>query len=61
MAKGTKMHYCEYHKSRAHDTTNCSVLKREMEEKQLKGNIVKIAQSLRAKFGVEHPKDNPKG
>lgn len=41
-----------------HDTTYCLVLKSEMEEKKLKGNIVEIARSLRMKFDAENPKDN---
>lgn len=41
--KGVKGRFCEYHKSKTHDTVNCSVLKREMEEKQLKGNLVEVA------------------
>ena len=32
-AKGTKTCYCEYQKIRRHDTINCSVLKRDMDEK----------------------------
>lgn len=34
--KAQKVQYCEYHKSKTHDTTNCSILKKEMEEKKLK-------------------------
>lgn len=55
--KGTKTRYCEYHKSRTHDTVSCAVLKREIEEKQLKGNVIEIAKSLRAKFDTKNPKD----
>lgn len=51
------MRYFEYHKSRTHDTINYAVLKREIEEKQLKGNAIEIAKSLRAKFVAENPKD----
>lgn len=32
-----------------------------MEEKQLKGNVIEIDKSLRAKFDVENPKDNMGG
>ena len=56
-AKGTKTRYYGYHKRRTHDTINCSVLKREIEEKQLKGNVIEIAKSLRDKFDAENPKD----
>lgn len=55
--KDTTTWYCEYHKSRTHDTINCAVLKREIEEKQLKGNVIEIAKSLRAKFDADNPKD----
>ncbi|KAL7593465.1 hypothetical protein Lser_V15G35586 [Lactuca serriola] len=55
-AKSPKSRYCEYHKSKTHDTVNCSVLKKEMEEKQLKGDLVEVARSLRAKFDVENAK-----
>lgn len=57
IAKGTKARYCEYHKSMTYDTVNCAVLKREIEEKQLKDNVIEIAKSLRAKFDAENPKD----
>lgn len=60
-AKGTKKHYCEYHNSKTRDTINYSILKREMEEKQLDGNIIEIARSLRAKFDTENPKNNTRG
>lgn len=39
-----------------HETTNCSILKKEIKEKQLKGNLVEVARSLRAKFDVENAK-----
>ncbi|XP_023754008.1 uncharacterized protein LOC111902400 [Lactuca sativa] len=58
--KSPKNRYCEYHKSKMHDTTNCSVLKKEMEEKQLKGDLVEIARSLRAKFDAENAKNTPR-
>lgn len=38
-----KGRFFEYHKRKTHDTTNCSVLKREMEEKQFKGNLIEVA------------------
>lgn len=56
-SKGSKMCYYEYHKSRKHDMISCSVLKREIEEKQLKGNVIEIAKSLRAMFDAKNPKD----
>nr|KAJ0199675.1 hypothetical protein LSAT_V11C600301860 [Lactuca sativa] len=59
-AKSPKNRYCEYHKSKTHDTVNCSVLKKEMEEKQLKGDLVEIARSLRAKFDAENAKSTPR-
>lgn len=40
-----------------HDTINCVVLKREIEEKQLKGNVIEIAKSLRAQFDTKNSKD----
>ena len=55
-AKSPKIRYCEYHKSKAHDTVNCSVLRKEMEEKKLKGDLVEVARSLRAKFDAENAK-----
>lgn len=55
------MCYYKYHKSRTHDTNNCSVMKREIGEKQLKRNIVEIARSLWAKFDAENPKYNARG
>ena len=39
----TKKRYCEYHQSRTHDTINCAVLKKEIEEKHIKWNVIKIA------------------
>lgn len=36
------------------------MLKREMEEKQLKGNQIEIARSLHAKFNVKSAKDGTK-
>ena len=59
-AKAPKGRYCEYHKINTHDTTNCSVLKKEMEEKQLKVDLVEIARSLRAKFDAENAKGTPR-
>ncbi|KAL7603323.1 hypothetical protein Lser_V15G16837 [Lactuca serriola] len=55
--KVTKGRYCEYHKSKTHEIINCSVLKKEMEEKQLKGYLIEIAWSLRPKFNTENTKD----
>ncbi|XP_023737234.1 uncharacterized protein LOC111885182 [Lactuca sativa] len=55
-AKSPKSRYCEYHKSKTHVTVNCSVLKKEIEEKQLKGDLVEVARSLRAKFDAENAK-----
>ncbi|KAI3493481.1 hypothetical protein L1887_41873 [Cichorium endivia] len=49
-AQDNRNRYCEYHKSRAHDTTDCAMLKREMEEKQLKGNLVETAKKLREQY-----------
>ncbi|XP_052621375.1 uncharacterized protein LOC128127078 [Lactuca sativa] len=59
-AKSPKSRYCEYHKSKTHDTINCSVLKKEMEEKQLKGDLVEVARSLRTKFDDENAKGPPR-
>ncbi|KAL7613291.1 hypothetical protein Lser_V15G09109 [Lactuca serriola] len=58
--KSPKSRYCEYHESKTHDTASCSVLKKEMEEKQLKGDLVKIARSLRAKFDAKNAKNAPR-
>ncbi|KAL7603871.1 hypothetical protein Lser_V15G20002 [Lactuca serriola] len=58
--KSPKSRYCEYHKSKTHDTASCSVLKKEMEEKQLKGDLVEIARSLRTKFDAENAKNTPR-
>ena len=58
-AKSPKSRYCEYHKSKTHDTASCSVLKKEMEEKQLKGDLVEVARSLRAKFDADNAKGPP--
>ena len=55
-ANSSKSRYYEYHKSKTHDTASCSVLKKEMEEKQLKGDLVEVARSLRAKFDAENAK-----
>lgn len=54
--KGGKGWYCEYHKSKTHNTVNCSVFKREMEDKNLKWNLVEVERSLRAKFDAENAK-----
>ncbi|XP_042751977.1 uncharacterized protein LOC122194804 [Lactuca sativa] len=59
-AKSPKNWYCDYHKSKTHETTNCSVLKKEMDEKQLKEDLVEIARSLRAKFDTENAKNMPR-
>ncbi|KAL7583074.1 uncharacterized protein LOC111911354 [Lactuca sativa] len=58
--KSPKSRYCEYHRSKTHDTVNCSVLKKEMEEKQLKGDLVEVVRSLRAKFDAENAKGPPR-
>nr|KAJ0226160.1 hypothetical protein LSAT_V11C100030910 [Lactuca sativa] len=56
-----KTKFYEYHKSKTHDTIECTVLKREIDEKQLVGNIVDIAKELRAKFDEdEHQPKNQK-
>lgn len=53
-----KPKFYEYHKSKTHDTNECTVLKREIDEKHLVGNIVNIEKDLRAKFDEDkhHPK-----
>nr|KAJ0202128.1 hypothetical protein LSAT_V11C600303100 [Lactuca sativa] len=53
-AKSPNNRYCEYHKSKTHDTVNYSVLKKEMEEKQLKRDLVEVTRSLRAKFDAKN-------
>lgn len=53
-----KTKFCEYHKSKTDDTNECTILKREIDEKQLVGNIVNIAKELRAKF--DEDKHQPK-
>lgn len=58
--KGTKGQYYEYHKSKTHDTINCSVLKRETDENKLKGNLIEVARSLHAKFDAENARDTTK-
>lgn len=55
--EGMKGRFCEYHQSKTHDTVNCSVLKREIEEKQFKGNLIEVARSLQAKFDAKNAKD----
>lgn len=40
-----------------HERVKCSLLKRELEEKELKGNLIEVARSLRAKFDSENIKD----
>lgn len=52
--------YYKSHKGKTHDTTNYSVLKREIDEKQLKGNLIQIEWSLRAKFDADKSKDGAK-
>ncbi|KAL7589191.1 hypothetical protein Lser_V15G38099 [Lactuca serriola] len=54
-----KTKFCEYRKSKTHDTNECTVLKHEINEKQLVGNIVDIAKDLNAKFdeGKHQPKN----
>ncbi|KAI3767979.1 hypothetical protein L2E82_18408 [Cichorium intybus] len=39
--------YCEYHHSKTHNTHDCTMLRREVPEKQLKGNLVELARTLR--------------
>lgn len=60
MGKGAKGFYKEYHKITTHDTINFFVLKWEMEGKQLKGNLIDIARSLRSKFDIENANDDVK-
>nr|KAJ0195581.1 hypothetical protein LSAT_V11C700343870 [Lactuca sativa] len=56
-----KTKFCEYHRSKMHDTNEFTVLKREIDKKQLVGNIVDIAKDLRAKFnGDKHQPKNQK-
>ena len=50
--------FCEYHKIKTHDTNECTVLKREIDEKQIVGIIVDIAKDLREKF--DEDKHQPK-
>nr|KAJ0211899.1 hypothetical protein LSAT_V11C400157740 [Lactuca sativa] len=45
-----KPKFCEYHKSKTHDTNECTMLQREIDEKQLVWNIVDIAKDLKEKF-----------
>lgn len=58
-AKSPKSRYCEYYKSKTHDTASCSVLKKETEEKQLKGDLVEVARSLRANSMLRTLKVHP--
>lgn len=60
VGKGAKGFYKEYHKITTHDTINFFVLKWEMEGKQLKGNLIDIARSLRSKFDIENANDDVK-
>lgn len=46
--------YYEYHKSKTHDTSECTVLKREVEEKQMTGDLVEVVKHLRSKFEADH-------
>ncbi|KAL7611781.1 uncharacterized protein LOC111900908 [Lactuca sativa] len=48
-----KPKFCEYHKRKTHDTNECTVLKREIDEKQPVGNIVDKERYLREKFGED--------
>ena len=53
-----KPKFCKYHKSKTHDRNECTMLKREIDEKQLVGNIVDIKKDLMEKFNEDkhHPK-----
>lgn len=53
-----KPKFCEYHKSKTHDTNECTVLTWEIDEKELVGNIVDLAKYLREKF--DENKHQPK-
>ena len=48
-----KTRFCEYHKTKSHDTEECSMLKKEMAEKKLSGDPVRIARDLRAQYEKE--------
>lgn len=58
--KGRKGRYCEYNKIKTHDTINCSILKREIEEKKIKENLKEVSRSLHAKFDAANAKDTTK-
>lgn len=45
-----KRKYYDYEKRKTHDTDECTVLRKEMDEKNLTGNLIAIAKDLRSKF-----------
>lgn len=47
------MKYCEYHNSKSHDTDECMVLRKEIDEKQLTGDLLTILKDLRSMFEVD--------
>lgn len=48
-----KRKYCNFHKSKTHDTGKCTLLKKEIKEKQLKGNLSNIGKDMRSKFDAD--------
>ncbi|KAL4579414.1 hypothetical protein LXL04_015560 [Taraxacum kok-saghyz] len=51
----TRAKYCEYQKSKTHDTYECTQLKRKIDEKQLKANPSERARNLRVPHDVFLP------
>lgn len=46
--------YCEYHKIKTYETGECTILRKEMDEKHLTGNLIAIAKDLRSKFDADY-------
>lgn len=57
LVKGGKGRFYEYNISKTHNTINCSMLKRQIEEKQLNGNLIEVERNLRTMFDAEKAND----
>ena len=49
-----KAKYYKYHKSKTHDTGECTVLKKEVDENKFTGDLSEVAKHLRSKFEADH-------
>lgn len=49
--------YCDFHKNKSCDTSECTLLKKGIEEKKLIGNLSDIEKDMRSKFDADQKSD----